>query len=211
MKLTKYGHACTRLEKNGRAVVIDPGELSPQPEAIAGVEAVFVTHQHMDHYSPERLRAAMNASPDLVVYTCPEVASDLTDLGEAVHVVADGDRFEVAGFDVTVAGEKHQHHHPDFPPCDNVGFGFDDEVFYPGDALTLASYPTLLLPGQGPWLTTPMLIEYLRRFAPRRAFAVHDGLVNEWGLMLLDGILASESERAGLEYRRPAVGETISL
>lgn len=56
MKLTKLGHACVRLEKNGRALVIDPGALTPQDDALAGVEAVLVTHEHADHLDPDRLR-----------------------------------------------------------------------------------------------------------------------------------------------------------
>ena len=36
MKLTKYTHACVRLEKNGRVLVLDPGTFSESAEALAG-------------------------------------------------------------------------------------------------------------------------------------------------------------------------------
>jgi len=109
-------------------------------------------------FVPERLLTAAAEDPRLVVYTCPGVARRLIDLDDRVRVVGDGDVISVAGFEVTVAGKKHHVSHPDVPPVDNVGFLIDGEVFHPGDALTLLDVPTLLVPGQAPWMTAPDLI-----------------------------------------------------
>ncbi|MFI0716678.1 MBL fold metallo-hydrolase [Streptomyces inhibens] len=206
MRITKFGHACVRLERKGRAIVIDPGVMTPEPGALAGVEAVLVTHEHFDHFDPERLRGC-----DSAIYTCAGVARHLSRLGERVNVVRDGDSFSVAGFEVSAAGDKHHFSHPDVPPVDNVGFLIDGEVFHPGDALTEVDVPTLLLPGQAPWLTVPEMIGYVRRMAPRRAYAIHDGLINEWGLRVLDDVLAMEAERAGTDIRRLRPGESVEL
>lgn len=206
MKLTKFGHACVRLEKNGGVIVVDPGAMTPEVQALSGADAVLVTHEHLDHFDADRLGAT-----DLPVYTCPGVARHLTALGDRVMVVNDGDRFSVAGFEVSVVGRKHHFSHPDVPPVDNVGFLVDGEVFHPGDALTVVDVPTLLLPGQAPWLTVPAMIGYLREIAPQRAYAIHDGLLNEWGLQVLDDVLAMEAERAGTEIRRPKAGESVKL
>ncbi|MEV4252627.1 MBL fold metallo-hydrolase [Spirillospora sp. NPDC049652] len=210
--MIKYGHACVRLEKSGRALVIDPGELTPESAATDRVEAVLITHQHADHYSLDKLWDVP------AIYTCPGVARVLDGVDgfrelarDRVHVVRDGDTFDAAGFRMRVVGEKHHISHLDHPPVDNVGFLADDEVFHPGDALTRVDVPTLLLPGQAPWLTVPMMSAYLRGVDPQRAFAIHDGLLNEIGLEVLDDVLAMEAERAGREIRRPAVGETVEL
>lgn len=212
MRMTKYGHACVRLEKDGRSLVVDPGELTPEAAATEGVDAVLITHQHADHYDLAKLWDVP------AVYTCPGLARMLDGVdgfrernGDRVHVVGDGDTFEVAGFRVRVAGEKHHLSHLDYPPCDNVGFLVDDEVFHPGDALTRVDVPTLLLPAQAPWLTVPMQSAYLRAVAPERAFGIHDGLANEAGLAVVDGVLAMEADRAGREIRRPAAGEVMEL
>ena len=58
MRLTKLGHACVRLDKDGAVLVIDPGAFS-DPDALAGANAVLITHEHFDHIEPERLRAAL--------------------------------------------------------------------------------------------------------------------------------------------------------
>lgn len=138
--MTKYGHACVRLEKHSRALVVDPGAMTPEPEALEGAEAVLITHEHFD---AGRLRE----HPGLPVYTCPGVARHLTEFGDRVRVVEDGDVLDVAGFRMTVVGEKHHVSHPDVPPVDNVGFLVDGEVFHPGDALTVVEVPTLLVQG----------------------------------------------------------------
>lgn len=200
-----------RLEKNGRALVIDPGAMTPEAEAVADAEAVLITHEHFDHFEPERLRAAVDGNPQLVVYTCPGVARHLAELGDRVRVVGQGDVLSVAGFEVTVVGEKHHFSHPDVPPVDNVGFVIDGEVFHPGDALTVIDVPTLLVPGQAPWMTVPDLIAYLRTMAPRRAYAIHDGLINDWGVKVLESVLAAEAERLGADIRRLKPGESVEV
>ena len=48
MRLTKLGHACVRLDKDGAVLVIDPGAVS-DPGALAGANAVLITHEHFDH------------------------------------------------------------------------------------------------------------------------------------------------------------------
>ena len=48
MRLTKFGHACVRLEHDGQVVVLDPGAFTER-EAVDGATAVLVTHQHLDH------------------------------------------------------------------------------------------------------------------------------------------------------------------
>jgi len=211
VRITKYGHACVRLEKDGRAVVIDPGVLTPEDEALDGVEAVLVTHEHFDHLDVERLRAAAEKDPRLTVLTCPGVAAKLEDLGDRVRVLRADEAVEVAGFEITAKGEKHHFSHPDYPPVDNIGFLVDGEVFHTGDALTVVDASTLLFAGQAPWLTVPAMIEYLRAVAPRRAYAVHDGLINEWGLRVLDDVLAMEAKRPNADIRRLMPGESVDL
>ena len=53
MRLTKLGHSCVRLDKDGATVVIDPGTFTEAEAALAGVAAVLVTHEHPDHLDAE--------------------------------------------------------------------------------------------------------------------------------------------------------------
>lgn len=210
MRLTKYGHACVALEKGDGRLVIDPGTLT-QPDATAGAQAVLVTHEHPDHFSEATLRAACEADPELVIHTNAAVAAHLGDLGRSVHVVATGDRFRAAGFDIEVLGEWHAVVHADIPRMANVGFLVDGELLAPGDALLVPPVPvrTVLAPVHAPWSRTGDLVDWLRQLAPTQAVAVHDGALNEVGLATVAHLLGESGPGTGCRYVRLAVGEVF--
>jgi L-ascorbate metabolism protein UlaG (beta-lactamase superfamily) len=213
MRLTKLGHACVRITDEDRTLVIDPGGLTPEADAIAGAQAILLTHEHFDHYEADRLRQALAADPLPTVYTCRGLATQLADLGDRVRAVGNGDALRIAGFDVAILGEKHEVVHPDVPPVDNVGFLIDGTIFHPGDAFTVPGVPvpTLLVPAQAPWMKAPEMFAYLREIRPDHAFAIHDGLVNEVGLALMESQLTGEGERQNADFRRLKPGESFDL
>jgi L-ascorbate metabolism protein UlaG (beta-lactamase superfamily) len=212
MELTKHGHACVVLTEGERRLVIDPGAFTDDA-ALAGASAVLVTHEHPDHFVPERLRAALDADPALEVWTNKAVAAALEGLGGRVHVVGNGDAVEAAGFDVHVHGELHAEIHPDLPRIANVGFLVDGQVFHPGDALTVPDEPvaTLLLPAHAPWSRTADLIDYLRAVHADQAFAVHDGLLNDTGLGVVSGLLGERGPGTPTPFSRLAPGDSVEL
>src|SRR5437870_10687374 len=124
MRLTKMGHACVRLEKDGRILVIDPGTLT-EPEALDGAEAILITHEHFDHVELSRVRVAAERTPQLEIWTTAVVADQLGGAGAKVHAVGSGDSFVAAGFDVAVFGELHAVVNPAWPRVANVGFLID--------------------------------------------------------------------------------------
>ncbi|MGY1663663.1 MBL fold metallo-hydrolase [Geodermatophilus sp. SYSU D00705] len=212
MELTKHGHACVVLSEDGRRLVIDPGAFT-DPTALDGASAVLVTHEHVDHFAPDVLRAAMDADAGLEVWTNRSVAGQLEGLGTRVHVVGDGDAVTVAGFDVTVHGELHAVIHPDLPRIPNVGFLVGGQVFHPGDALTVPEEPvsTLLLPVHAPWSKVSEVIDYVRAVDADQAFAVHDGLLNDTGLGVVGGMLGERGPGTPTPYSRLAPGDSVDL
>ncbi|MEO3822291.1 MBL fold metallo-hydrolase [Actinomadura sp. B10D3] len=213
MRLTKLGHACVQITEDDRSIVIDPGSFSEAATALDAADAVLITHEHFDHFDADALRAAMARRPGLEVWTSRAVAENLADLGGRVHQVGHEDAVTVAGFDVHVYGEDHELMHPDLPPVPNVGFLVDGEVFHPGDALTVPSEPvrTLCLPGNAPWMRALDLYTYTREVRPERAFAIHDGLLNDIGLMVMERVLTGAGEELGREFRRLAPGTSVDL
>jgi L-ascorbate metabolism protein UlaG (beta-lactamase superfamily) len=212
MELTKQGHACVVLTEGDRRIVVDPGGFT-DPSALDGATAVLITHEHADHFEPQRLRAALDADPALEVWTNKAVAGQLEGLGGRVHVVGHGDAVTVAGFDVHVHGELHAQIHPEVPRIPNVGFLVAGQVFHPGDALTVPEEPvsTLLLPAHAPWSKVGELIDYVRAVAADQAFAVHDGALNDIGLGMVAGLLGERGPGTPTPYSRLAPGDSVEL
>ena len=124
MQLIKYTHACVRLERDGRSLLIDPGEWS-KDVSFDGVSDVLVTHEHFDHLDVDRLTAARRDNDALKIYTNAAVAAQLADLGDAVVAVGPGDGFDAAGFGVRVVGGEHAEIYEGLPGCANVGYVVD--------------------------------------------------------------------------------------
>ncbi|MEU1705300.1 MBL fold metallo-hydrolase [Streptomyces sp. NPDC005706] len=211
MRLTKKTHACVRLEKDGRTLVIDPGGFSEQ-DAAAGADAILVTHEHPDHFDEGRLRAALEARPGAELWTLKSVADRLAAAYPGrVHTVGHGDTFTAAGFDVQVHGELHAVIHPDIPRVTNVGFLIDGaRVFHPGDALTVPGRPveTLMVPVMAPWNKIAEVIDYVREVRPQRAFDVHDALLTDLARPIYDGHIG---RLGGTDHRRLAPGASAEL
>ncbi|WP_329536943.1 MBL fold metallo-hydrolase (plasmid) [Streptomyces sp. NBC_01450] len=212
MRLTKFGHAAVRLEKDGQTLVVDPGALT-EPEALDGADAVLVTHEHYDHFVEENLRAAAEANPGLRIWTNPDVAKQLDGLGAGrVNAVTHGDTFTAAGFDVEVHGEWHAPIHPELPNSRNIGFVLDDgKLFYPGDAFTLPErkIDTLLLLSHAPWANSTQIFDYARAVGASRAFNTHDALLSDAGRAIVGGFF--DTLVPGLAYAKLAIGEPVEI
>lgn len=212
MQLTKFGHACVRIAKDGRRLVVDPGGLT-EPQALDGADAVLVTHEHFDHFAQDTLRKAAESNPALRIWTNTSVAAQLDGLGSRVTPVGEGEAFTAAGFDVKVHGTWHAVIHPDIPRVGNIGFLVDDALFHPGDALTVPdiTVDTLLLPVHGPWSTTGQLIDYVREVGPKQAYAIHDGALNDVGTAMVGGFLGENGPNTGARYDRLTTGASVEI
>ena len=133
MKITKYSHACVRIERDGAVLVIDPGTFS-EPEALDGVDAVLITHEHFDHLDVDKLADALARRPAVTVHTHPDVVPKLEAMAEVVHPVRSGEEFSAAGFSVRAYGGLHAVIHPDIPPVANLGFLVEESIYHPGDS-----------------------------------------------------------------------------
>jgi L-ascorbate metabolism protein UlaG (beta-lactamase superfamily) len=204
MRLTKYGHACVRIEDGDQVLVIDPGVFS-EAEALVGATAVLVSHEHADHIDARKLAAARAANPGLTVHAHAALAAEL---GAGATAVAAGDTFTAGGFTVHAVGGRHAEIVDGLPGCPNLGFVVGG-VYHPGDSLFVPDQPvqTLLLPASGPWLKTGEAIGFLRAVGPARAFPIHDINLNEHGMANFDGWLEDEAT----EYARIPLGESIEL
>ncbi len=213
MRFTKLVHSCVRLEKDGAVLVIDPGIWSDAAAALAGADAVMITHEHQDHLDVEAISAALQASPDLTLWANPSITAQFADFGGRVREVHDGENVSVAGFDVHVHGHDHALIHQDVPLVVNTGFLVDGELFHPGDSFTIPAEPvrTLLLPISAPWLKVGEMIDYFRAVAPARGYAIHDAILNDNGLGLMTRMMSMAAAPTGAQVARLEPGTTLEL
>ncbi|MFF1631837.1 MBL fold metallo-hydrolase [Streptomyces sp. NPDC058272] len=205
MRLTKYGHACVRLEDGDRVLVIDPGTYS-EAESLAGATAVLITHEHADHIDVDKLKTARDGNPALTVHTHPALAASL---GDGVIPVEAGDTFSAAGFTVRAVGGEHAEIIDGLPGCPNLGF-LVDGVYHPGDPyfVPAESVDTLLVPASGPWAKLGEAIDFARAVRPTRAFPIHDAHFGDIGLDSFDWWLET---KGGTDYARVPSGESVDL
>lgn len=198
MRITKYTHACVRLEHDGRVLVIDPGTWS-EPAALTGADAVLVTHEHADHIDVLRL-----AGLGVPVYAPVEANIPRVE----VIGVSSGGEFTAGGFRVRAVGGRHASIYAGQPDCANLGYIVEEGIYHPGDSLYVPDQPveTLLVPVHGPWMKAAEAIDFVKAITPQRAFAIHDAQLNDRGLGSVNGWLTEETD-SGYRYLSP--GESL--
>jgi L-ascorbate metabolism protein UlaG (beta-lactamase superfamily) len=84
-----YKQSAYRWKGDDRTIYIDPWEVTGEPEP---ADAIFLTHAHFDHYSPDDIGKLR--TPDTVIVAPRDIAAELTG---NVQGVGPGDTFEAAG------------------------------------------------------------------------------------------------------------------
>jgi L-ascorbate metabolism protein UlaG (beta-lactamase superfamily) len=218
MKLTKYTHACIRLEKDGKVLVLDPGTFSESAEALDGAHAVLITHEHPDHVDVPAMTRALEASAGLAVFAPAGVAATLQEeapqAAERIHPVEPGSAFDAACFEVRSFGGQHALIHPQIPLVANIGYLVDGNVYHPGDSFIVPdglSVRTLLVPIHAPWSKAAEVVDFVVSVRAPRAFQIHDGLLNETGLKMVEGHVSRLGGKYGTKFAHLAPRESVEV
>lgn len=210
-RITKFGHACVRIEYAGTTLVIDPGGWT-EPEAVDGADAVLITHEHGDHADPANLRRS-GAPIHTIAAVADHLVQQAPELAERLRVVQPGERLDL-GLPVEVVGELHAVIHPEFPRVHNSGYlvtAGERTIFHPGDALTIpdARVDLLCVPVSAPWLKASEAIDFARAVGAPHNLAIHDRVYSEAGLGIIDQHMARFLPAAGQEFTRLADGADL--
>jgi L-ascorbate metabolism protein UlaG (beta-lactamase superfamily) len=217
MQLTKYTHACVRIADGDRGLVIDPGVFSEVADALDGIDAVLITHQHPDHIDAEALAAAATRNKDLKVWGPRDIIDKLAAV-EALEgkltAVGPAESFVAGGLQVRTYGGQHALIHWSVPVVSNVAYLVGDAVYHPGDCYTVpnAIVEALLVPSNAPWARVSDTYEFVISVRAPRAFQIHDAGLSEVGTKLYEGHLHRIGELYGTTtFRHLAPRESVNL
>ncbi|MBV1779618.1 MBL fold metallo-hydrolase [Paeniglutamicibacter sp. ABSL32-1] len=223
MEIIKFNHACIRVQESNRALAIDPGDNSPLGEALEGIEAILVTHEHADHLDLGPVLRALAGNPALTLHApgalaatvrAAAAAAGVPDAEGRIHGVGPGATFRAAGMEISTHGGMHAVIHHALPVVQNLGYFIAGRLYHPGDSYQVPegiAVETLLVPAHAPWAKIGETIEFMSIIGAAQNFPIHDGLLNERGLALVDGHLGRVAAERGLDYRRIPNGRAVSL
>lgn len=211
MKLTKYQHACLVIEKEGRKLIIDPGNYSDDFVVPDGVIAVMLTHKHADHVDSEKLSSLFMVNPEALLIGPGDTLAEIEHAHKQIALA--NKSLDIGPFHLHFYGGQHATIHRTMPPIENIGVLVDGKVYYPGDSFALPDdtiIDTLALPVAAPWMKIGEAIDFYLTIKPRFAFPTHDAIYSRYGQEIADQLMARIAAANGIEYRR-ITGETITI
>lgn len=193
MILTKHQHACFTLEKEGKLLVVDPGELTQDLGAPENVVGIVITHAHADHFDASALGALIAHNPHAVIFADEAITTQLSD-AFATRTVHAGDTVDVSPFILEFYGGEHAMIHPDIPAVVNLGLFIDELLYYPGDSFVAPDKPVavLALPVSAPWLKVADAIDFARNINAGLVFPTHDAILSEAGKAIVDRLISAQ-------------------
>lgn len=211
MKLTKFKHACICLEKDGQAILIDPGAWTDDLVVPDNLIALIITHEHPDHYDPNKIHEILNKFPNLPIFA-PQSVTEKSDLPNFQPTEV-GKRMTIGAFEVNFVGGKHQTilegYHPVF---ENIGVVIDGDFYHPGDSFYVpdCQIKTLSLPISAPWAKLSESADFLINIHPKLCIPIHDAVLSPNAIEVYDRWLKMVSAKNNIEYIRPSKPIEIS-
>lgn len=213
MKITKFGQCCLLIELNNKRILTDPGRFSVTQNEVKDIDLVLITHEHADHFHTDSLQVVLKNNPNALVVTNSGVGKILKELALDHDILEGTDCAEKAGIKVEAHDGKHAEIFEDFGLVQNTGYFVDEQLFYPGDAYTDPGKPVdvLALPVAGPWCKSSDAISYVLKLKPKKAFPVHDWLLNDDGIEFTYGLFTAQLSAKNIEFVQIRNDETKEL
>ncbi len=164
-------------------MMTDPGSYSTLQSEVEGIDYIFITHEHGDHFHVESLKTVLRNNPKAKIITNIGVGKLLDEQKIPYELLERAGTKYCSGISVEGCGENHATVYPGFGGVQNTGYFFANRFFYPGDAFYNPGkfVEILALPVSGPWMKISEAIDYAKLIKPKACFPVHDGMLKFGG------------------------------
>ncbi len=181
MKITRYPQSCLLLEKNGKRILIDPGNFVAEKYKVKNflpLDGVLITHRHADHADPDFISELTNAGVTIIANR------DTTELlGEVVsEIIDDGGEFELGGFKIRAHELAHCLMVDGSNGPQNTGYIIDEAFFHPGDGVKTVGVEVqaAAIPIAGPDVSPHDAYAFIQTLGAQTVIPVHyDYFVND--------------------------------
>lgn len=202
MKIKKLGHCCLFIQTEKLNILTDPGAFSETQNSVADIDVVLITHEHADHLHVESLKTVLANNPNAKVLTNSGVAEILKTEGIEHELLEGRNTKDIDGILIEAYDGKHEEIFEEVGQVQNTGYFIADKLFYPGDSFHNPQKPVeiLALPVAGPWCKTPEAIRYALLIKPKKAFPVHDGMLQKERIGAAHKIPENVLSKNGIEF-----------
>jgi L-ascorbate metabolism protein UlaG (beta-lactamase superfamily) len=190
MRIRKYIHSCLLVESNGTRLLFDPGKFTfadgtVGTDTFRDLDAIVITHPHLDHMDPPSIRTIVANSPRAVVLGNAEIRAQLADTGVTVEVFESGTR-QIGSTTIEAIPAAHAKLLNAEAPA-NVAYVVEGRLLHPGDSFDTSidkhkGIDLLALPVMAPWTTELSVAEFAQRLSPKTVFPIHDGYAKDFFL-----------------------------
>jgi L-ascorbate metabolism protein UlaG (beta-lactamase superfamily) len=208
MRIQKFIHSCLLVESRGVRVLMDPGKFTflgdaVKAESFRDLDAIVVTHAHVDHLDPDALATIVAHNPAAVVFSNEQIRDQLARVNIAVEVLEGGKR-SVRGCSIEAIPAEHARLlNAEIPR--NVAYVIDGKLLHPGDSFDASlevrkGIELLALPVMAPWTTELGVADFAMRLAPKRAFPIHDGYAKDFFVQSRHDNYGNYFSKQGIEF-----------
>lgn len=208
MRITKYLHSCLYIEDKEARVLTDPGiytyeEKALDMGALKGLDAILITHEHIDHMHIPFVKELLARFPKAQVISNGSVAGIL--MKEGITVINGNNDF------VKPTPVVHERTF-DEPSPENLMFEIFDRVAHPGDSISFnTAMDVLALPMLGNSWSMTQAMDKAVSVKPKTVIPIHDWKWKDGARRMYYGRAAKYLAASGIDFRKPEPGEAMEI
>jgi L-ascorbate metabolism protein UlaG (beta-lactamase superfamily) len=172
MKITRYFQSCLLIEEGSARILVDPSGYEKERLGEFGkIDAVFYTHEHMDHFDADMAQnfVEQGAAP---VYANASTAKQIK---ASKTQVKDGQEYDINGLKVKAIELPHCLMIDGSTSVQNTGYLFNAKLFHPGDGKELEglTIDTLAVPLNGPDISPHDAFMFGKQVGAKNLIPIH--------------------------------------